>query len=91
MSSAKEIRKEWGKDKIIIYVKETTKKRMESVGRQTESNDHLINRLIDSYLQLKSLMSKRSYSEWDFMNFYGPDVLRKDQLRSMKEADEKKD
>ena len=74
-------RKEWQEDKVVIYVTKDTRKRMESVGKMNESSNQLINRLIDSHLEL--IRSKSNAANLDLVNIFGPDVLRKKQKISL--------
>lgn len=56
---------------------EETRKRMDAIGHMNESSDQLINRLIDTYLQL--LKDRLSIRYSDFEMLYNKNVLTEDQ------------
>lgn len=70
-------RKEWQKDKVVIYVKKDTRKRMNAIGRREETSDDLINRLVDNFLESKR--KNTGLKDSDIIEIYGKDVLSKEE------------
>lgn len=72
-----ETRKEWGKNKTMINISKETKKRLDLIGHMNETSDSLINRLIDTFIELKKDRLGMKYS--DFADLYGKEVLSEKQ------------